>query len=158
MFSRRILELGSGSGFTGLCILNLFDVEEYIFSDGNEQVLSNLGRNLKQNSSVQHNKLELLNLDWGTMDDTKIANLNPDVILASGEYLYLSRIPVLSEMFSDNRFADVAYSEDVISLFFHALKLLAKKFRSPIFVAQKRRKPETMDFFLKTAGRWRKNT
>ncbi|KAK9393295.1 protein-lysine N-methyltransferase EEF2KMT-like [Crotalus adamanteus] len=107
--SRRILELGSGIGLTGIAICKACHPREYIFSDHHGGVLQQLSENIQLNGlalqpdSCSHRAKESCNhqdnldddleddqvrtsvkeLDWNLVSKDELAKLQADVILAA---------------------------------------------------------------------------
>ncbi|KAM3826835.1 protein-lysine N-methyltransferase EEF2KMT [Vipera latastei] len=103
--SRRILELGSGIGLTGIAICKACRPRDYIFSDHHEGVLQQLSENIQLNgltlepdsgshrikASPNHQdhldddqvRISIKELDWNLVSKDELARLQADVILAA---------------------------------------------------------------------------
>ncbi|XP_071879780.1 protein-lysine N-methyltransferase EEF2KMT isoform X1 [Anas platyrhynchos] len=104
--NRTVLELGSGIGFTGLAICKTCNPKAYIFSDYHHCVLKQLVENIRLNGfavqpgttdliqpksegqeaegkNYQQPKLIVAELDWGSVTEKQLLDLQPDVIIAA---------------------------------------------------------------------------
>uniref|UniRef100_A0A670Y9E1 FAM86 N-terminal domain-containing protein n=1 Tax=Pseudonaja textilis TaxID=8673 RepID=A0A670Y9E1_PSETE len=81
--NRRILELGSGIGLTGIAICKVCHPREYIFSDHHEGVLQQLSENLQLNGLTLEAESSSHQLDWNLVSKDELAKLQVDVILAA---------------------------------------------------------------------------
>ncbi|KGL79070.1 Protein FAM86A, partial [Tinamus guttatus] len=104
--NRTVLELGSGIGFTGIAISKACNPKAYIFSDYHPSVLKQLTENICLNGFVlepettnhiemesrgrkvevmtyQKTKLTVAELDWGSVTEKQVLDLQPDVIIAA---------------------------------------------------------------------------
>ncbi|XP_075021916.1 protein-lysine N-methyltransferase EEF2KMT isoform X3 [Calonectris borealis] len=105
--NRTVLELGSGIGFTGIAICKTCNPKTYVFSDYHPCVLKQLTENIRLNGFVlepettphiqtepqgqeaeatncQKPKLTVAELDWGSVTEKQLLDLQPDVIVAAG--------------------------------------------------------------------------
>uniref|UniRef100_A0A8B9VRI8 FAM86 N-terminal domain-containing protein n=1 Tax=Anas zonorhyncha TaxID=75864 RepID=A0A8B9VRI8_9AVES len=88
--NRTVLELGSGIGFAGLAICKTCNPKAYIFSDYHHCVLKQLVENIRLNGfeaegkNYQQPKLIVAELDWGSVTEKQLLDLQPDVIIAAG--------------------------------------------------------------------------
>ncbi|XP_068003365.1 protein-lysine N-methyltransferase EEF2KMT isoform X2 [Melanerpes formicivorus] len=103
---RTILELGSGAGFTGIAICKACRPRRYIFSDCHPWVLHQLTQNICLNgfspgpaaaahtqgqsqaqgaagASGQAPQVMVADLDWGSVTQSQLLALQPEVILAA---------------------------------------------------------------------------
>ncbi|NXH11851.1 EF2KT methyltransferase, partial [Bucco capensis] len=103
---RTVLELGSGIGFTGIAICKTCSPKKYVFSDCHPCVLQQLTENICLNGFVlgpatapcipaecqgqeagakecQKPELMLAELDWGSVTEEQLLDLQPDVIIAA---------------------------------------------------------------------------
>lgn len=96
----HLLELGSGSGLTGIVVSSLCAPATYCFSDCHPGVLQLLDYNIKLNKTAVNNSsltssskenifirstpVEVEKIDWEEIDNVHVKS-NPDVILAAGE-------------------------------------------------------------------------
>ncbi|GAU97946.1 hypothetical protein RvY_09164-2 [Ramazzottius varieornatus] len=131
MNQKRVLELGCGSGLTGICLCKLIAPAQYVFSDCHSGVLRQLTNNLQINQLVGSSTVKVCELDWLTMMEQDFSQLFPDVILA----------------------CDIAYDPDIIQAFFRVLCIFSRRCGSSlnIFVASKNRSARTSAFFHETA-------
>ena len=82
---RKILELGAGSGMSGICCCKLFSPCRYTFTDHREDILEQLRQNLTLNQLGSNPVAKVANIDWLTLTETTAATWNDtDVIVASG--------------------------------------------------------------------------
>ncbi|NWY62663.1 EF2KT methyltransferase, partial [Chionis minor] len=160
---RTVLELGSGIGFTGIAICKTCSPKAYIFSDCHPRVLQQLTENIRLNGFVlepgttggirrepqgqeaeatdcQNPKLVVAELDWGSVTEKQLLDLQPDVITA----------------------ADVVYDPEIILALVGTLQKLSafQADRKPpeVYIAFTIRNPDTYRLFqaeLDKAGiRW----
>ncbi|KFP48996.1 Protein FAM86A, partial [Cathartes aura] len=161
--NRTVLELGSGIGFTGIAICKTCDPKTYIFSDCHPCVLKQLTENIRLNGFVwepertqhiqtesqgqeaeatnyQKPKLIVAELDWGSVTEKQLLDLQPDVVIA----------------------ADVVYDPEIILALIGMLQKLStfRADRKPpeVYIAFAIRNPDTYRLFqaeLDKAGiRW----
>ncbi|XP_010563526.1 PREDICTED: putative protein N-methyltransferase FAM86A [Haliaeetus leucocephalus] len=161
--NRTVLELGSGIGFTGIAICKTCKPKTYIFSDYHHCVLKQLTENIRLNGFIlepgttqhiqtesqgqeaeamnyQNPKLIVAELDWGSVTEKQLLDLQPDVIIA----------------------ADVVYDPEIISVLIGMLQKLStsRADRKPpeVYIAFTIRNPDTYRLFqaeLEKAGiRW----
>ncbi|XP_062444281.1 protein-lysine N-methyltransferase EEF2KMT isoform X2 [Rhea pennata] len=118
--NRTVLELGSGIGFTGIAISKICNPKAYIFSDYHHSVLKQLTENICLNGFVlepetanhiemqsqgpklevmhyQKPKLTVAELDWGSVTEKQLMDLQPDVIIAAEQMENLPRSTLLSQ-------------------------------------------------------------
>ncbi|NWX95487.1 EF2KT methyltransferase, partial [Nothoprocta ornata] len=104
--NRTVLELGSGIGFTGIAISKACNPKAYIFSDYHPSVLKQLTENICLNGFVlepettshikmqsqdqkvegmnyQKPKLTVAELNWGSVTEKQLVDLQPDVVIAA---------------------------------------------------------------------------
>lgn len=127
---KRLLELGSGTGATGLIIIKSCGPQEIILSDCHERVLGLLRDNVELNG-CQDSVVRVVDLNWcdpsPTLDSLAI---DPDVVLA----------------------ADVVYDDTIFRPLVELLLILLRRKRSiEIFLAATVRNKETLTAFLRMA-------
>ncbi|KAM8934615.1 protein-lysine N-methyltransferase EEF2KMT [Pelodytes ibericus] len=155
--NKTILELGSGIGLTGIAICKSCFPKKYIFSDYHPHVLKQLKENIRLNghqldeepnsqqneqleSATEHEltldtvQLSVIELDWESVTEKQLLNLQADVVIAS----------------------DVVYDPEIIILL---SKILHKIFSCikgekmvEVFIASTIRNPETYNFFQTSLG------
>ncbi|KFQ58967.1 Protein FAM86A, partial [Pelecanus crispus] len=150
--NRTVLELGSGIGFTGITICKTCNPKTYIFSDYHPCVLKQLTENICLNGFVlepettrhiqtesqgqeaeatnyQNPKLIVAELDWGSVTEKQLLDLQPDVIIA----------------------ADVVYDPEIILDLIGMLQTLStsRADRKPprVYIAFTIRNPDTYHLF-----------
>lgn len=151
LINKRILELGSGIGLTGLTVINTCFPKQYTFSDCHSVVLNLLCKNLMANFSknleqlndktdgklefetkFQNTKVQVLNLKWEDMDNYLIDNeQKPEIVIA----------------------ADVLYDSSNFLALSNALKTLLMNGCQYAIIAATVRNSETIDQFLQQLGK-----
>ncbi|KAF1647712.1 Protein-lysine N-methyltransferase EEF2KMT, partial [Aptenodytes patagonicus] len=156
--NRTVLELGSGIGFTGIAICKTCSPKTYIFSDCHPRVLRELTENIRLNGFVlepdttrhiqtesqgqeaearncQTPKLIVAELDWGSVTEKQLLDLQPDVIVA----------------------ADVVYDPEIILALIGMLQKLstfrADRKRPEVYIAFTIRNPDTYHLFQTELGK-----
>ncbi|XP_054699329.1 protein-lysine N-methyltransferase EEF2KMT isoform X2 [Grus americana] len=104
--NRTVLELGSGIGFTGIAICKTCNPKTYVFSDCHPCVLKQLAENIRLNGFISEPKtthriqaesrgqeaeatnslqpkIIVAELDWGSVTEKQLLDLQPDVIVAA---------------------------------------------------------------------------
>ncbi|KAM6250260.1 protein-lysine N-methyltransferase EEF2KMT [Porphyrio hochstetteri] len=148
---RTVLELGSGMGFTGIAICKACKPQTYIFSDCHPRVLTQLEENIHFNGFLwepestwtqtepqgqgagavgsQNPRVIVAELDWGSVTENQLLDLQPDVIIA----------------------ADVIYDPEVTSALTGLLQKLSafRATRTPpeVYIASTIRNPDTYCLF-----------
>lgn len=99
---RNVLELGSGSGLTGILTILASNPKSFKFSDCHSKVLTILDSNVRNNVPKTFEKqVEIVDLDWTTFEDSFVkTNLMrdlhlPDVILGADLVFDENVIPFL---------------------------------------------------------------
>ncbi|NXG80303.1 EF2KT methyltransferase, partial [Baryphthengus martii] len=150
--NRTVLELGSGIGFTGIAICKACSPKTYVFSDCHPGVLKQLTENIHLNGFVlgpetppriqpesrgheaeatncPKPKLIVAELDWGSVTQKQLLDLQPDVIVA----------------------ADVVYDPEIILALINMLQKLStsRADREPpeVYIASTIRNPDTHHLF-----------
>ncbi|XP_054067897.1 protein-lysine N-methyltransferase EEF2KMT isoform X5 [Rissa tridactyla] len=153
---RTVLELGSGIGFTGIAICKTCHPKAYVFSDCHPAVLQQLAENIRLNGFVlepgktrhiqtepqgqeeeatnyQNPKLNprliVAELDWGSVTEKQLLDLQPDVVIA----------------------ADVVYDPEIILALIGMLQKLAAcrvaRKAPEVYIAVTVRNPDTYHLF-----------
>ncbi|KFP09535.1 Protein FAM86A, partial [Egretta garzetta] len=149
---RTVLELGSGIGFTGIAICKTCSPKAYVFSDCHPHVLKQLTENIRLNgfvpepepahripaeprgrdaeaASCPKPKLMVAALDWGSVTEERLLDLQPDVVVA----------------------ADVVYDPEIILALIGLLQKLsplgADRKPPEVYVASTIRNPDTYRLF-----------
>ncbi|XP_012587441.1 PREDICTED: protein-lysine N-methyltransferase EEF2KMT isoform X2 [Condylura cristata] len=147
---RTVLELGSGTGLTGLAICKTCRPRAYIFSDCHSRVLEQLRGNVLLNglslepdvtTPAQHPghpespRVTVAQLDWDVVTGPELAAFQPDVVIA----------------------ADVLYCPETVLSLVSALKRLSTCRAGPgtlnAYIAFTVRNPETCQLFTTQLGR-----
>jgi len=119
---QTILELGAGTGMTGIFALKRFPgLKEYILTDSHSGVLDNMKENLSVNLAAEVN-YQVENLDW-EMDEV---GFSPDIVLG----------------------ADIVFDTRIIPDLVRTLAKLLERGAKAI-IASTIRREETYEFFLK---------
>ncbi|KAM4697632.1 protein-lysine N-methyltransferase EEF2KMT [Rhinophrynus dorsalis] len=150
--NRTILELGSGSGLTGLVICKRCFPKKYVFTDCHLRVLQQLKENIHLNGyllDTEHDnkeqclretgtvanpsvQLSVIELNWENVTEQQLVYLQADVVIAS----------------------DVVYDPEIITSFSKVLKKLFSCMKEErhleVFVASAIRNPETYSLFQTT--------
>ncbi|CAL9692804.1 unnamed protein product [Knipowitschia caucasica] len=115
---RRVLELGSGSGLTGITICSSCSPSSFTFSDVHPKVLNRLEENLTLNHL--QNQVSVVELDWASVTEEQLRDLEADTIIA----------------------ADVVYDPEVVV---HLVSLLSRILSSTldVFICSTIRNPDT---------------
>ncbi|NXJ93194.1 EF2KT methyltransferase, partial [Corythaixoides concolor] len=156
--NRTVLELGSGIGFTGIAICKTCSPKTYIFSDYHHCVLKQLTENIRLNDFVlepgttqcvrtespgqeaeatkyPNPKLIVAELDWGSVTEKQLLDLQPDVVIA----------------------ADVVYDPEVILALIGMLQKLstftADTKPPEVYIAFTIRNPDTNHLFQAELGK-----
>lgn len=125
---KRLLELGSGTGATGLIISRLCAPGQLILSDGHQSVLNLLQENVRFNGLEQ--SVTVLDLNWNDLSSLADSKLDPEIILA----------------------ADVVYDDTIFKPFVNVLlQLTERKPSLVIYLAATVRNEETLEQFLSLA-------
>eukprot|EP00088_Acartia_fossae_P045989 TRINITY_DN4960_c0_g1_i1.p1 TRINITY_DN4960_c0_g1~~TRINITY_DN4960_c0_g1_i1.p1 ORF type:complete len:297 (-),score=23.72 TRINITY_DN4960_c0_g1_i1:50-940(-) len=88
--NKRILELGAGTGITGIFCLKSTEILDYIFTDCHEKVLTNLKLNADHNLA-EHTNYRIETLDWQQALSYQDTLAQPDLILGA-DIVFDSRI------------------------------------------------------------------
>ncbi|XP_068434245.1 protein-lysine N-methyltransferase EEF2KMT [Clinocottus analis] len=132
---RTVLELGSGSGLTGIVICRSCGPRRYVFSDGHPRVLQALRDNVRRNGLSERSSAEVIveEMDWTTATEDQIGRIGADVVIA----------------------ADVVYDPAVVEGLVEVLSRILRSSSPEVFVCSAIRNPETYAGFkrlLEAAG------
>ncbi|RWS14670.1 protein-lysine N-methyltransferase EEF2KMT-like isoform X1 [Dinothrombium tinctorium] len=99
--SKSVVELGSGTGLTGLVILHMCNPRNYLFTDHNPLVIDLIRQNLTINGFNDKNLVAALNWfdDRSTILDVLVAN-NPDVLIGCDLIFDIDLIPAFCQTLS----------------------------------------------------------
>ncbi|XP_063983682.1 protein-lysine N-methyltransferase EEF2KMT-like [Diachasmimorpha longicaudata] len=92
---KKILELGSGVGLTGLTILSLCSPRKFIFSDCHPRVLTLLRSNVDCHSRKIDHPHEIIDLPWENIDEQLSNSLDLDLVIAADVIYDKSLFPSL---------------------------------------------------------------
>ncbi|RWS29923.1 protein FAM86A-like protein [Leptotrombidium deliense] len=94
---RSVVELGSGSGFTGIIVTLFCNPRKYVFTDHSKPVLELIERNLQINECNSTSSVTLL--DWSAQSlPPEIEETEPEVVVACDVVFDESVIPVLCRL------------------------------------------------------------
>lgn len=125
---KRLMELGSGTGATGLIVSRSCQPEELILSDCHENVLRLLRENVELNACQE--TVRVIDLNWDDASELDNLNVDPEVILA----------------------ADVVYDDTIFRPLIDLILALLRRNKSmQIYLAATVRNEETLTAFLKLA-------
>ena len=86
---KKVIELGSGSGFVGLTCLKKCHPSSVILTDYHPKVLESLQYNVSINFKSPHDIVRVESLDWVDVSQNPGTDLpQVDIVLASGKTLY----------------------------------------------------------------------
>lgn len=136
---RKVLELGSGTGLTGLVVAKVCAPARIVLSDGNEKVLALLRENVAENFKEKDNiPVEVTALDWEDVDVALelLDGMRPDVVLA----------------------ADVVYDDVLFGPLCHAIEAVFRRSGKDcrLIIACTLRNETTLNEFLKQLGECQK--
>lgn len=85
-FCRTVLELGSGVGLTGITICRSSSPKKFIFSDCHPTVLQKLRDNIQLNGLSERMcpAVSVEELDWTTVTEEQIKQIEADIVIAAG--------------------------------------------------------------------------
>lgn len=140
----RVLELGSGVGFTGISLVKLGIVDRIVLSDCHGRVLEKLRHNCRVNfaeSNLEQSpesmsvayegkEIKVLEIDWDTFSGRDLDNLNPDCVIA----------------------ADVVYDPSIVPSLVRTIATCLNNGAKFALVACTPRNPETLDSFVASMG------
>jgi protein-lysine N-methyltransferase EEF2KMT len=122
---KTVLELGSGSGFTGLVVAAACEANEVFLTDGHSRVVDQLRENVLMNAletkfssplltraTLNGTEISVMKLEWENVDTTEL-NAIPDLILAAGKKIALYISYYLTNLFL--KIPDIVYDPSVFS-------------------------------------------
>lgn len=118
---KKVLELGSGTGVTGIIVNKICRPRNYFLSDCHDLVLQLLRENVHLNGCQEN--VVVLNLNW---ERPQPSSVEPDFILA----------------------ADVVYDDTIFEPLLNVLKLLCRSTNLQLFLACTIRNEKTLTDFL----------
>ncbi|XP_041133154.1 protein-lysine N-methyltransferase EEF2KMT isoform X1 [Polyodon spathula] len=143
---RSVLELGSGVGLTGIALCKSCSPKRYTFSDCHPTVLQQLQSNVERNGlAVRGNSVAdsssagvgvaVEGLDWETVSQEQLQDLQADVVIAS----------------------DVVYDPEIVcclvGLLSKLLSCTVKDSIPEVYISSTIRNPETYSFFKTELGK-----
>ncbi|XP_055346091.1 protein-lysine N-methyltransferase EEF2KMT-like isoform X2 [Paramacrobiotus metropolitanus] len=128
---RNVLELGAGTGLTGIALIKSLCPATYVFTDYHESVLARLKENLQLNGLLDNPSVSVAVLDWLNVEERLLKELNSDVVIA----------------------CDIAYDPVLIPHFFKVLNEVRRSQEKmvEIFLCLKIRNEETKELFFEEA-------
>nr|XP_057904558.1 protein-lysine N-methyltransferase EEF2KMT [Doryrhamphus excisus] len=100
---RKVLELGSGLGFTGVTVCRSCGPSKYVFSDGHGSVLRRLEDNVRLNRLFQEEtppEVSVEELDWSNVTEEHLDAIDADVVIAADVVYDPDIVPVLVQLLS----------------------------------------------------------
>ncbi|XP_077591520.1 protein-lysine N-methyltransferase EEF2KMT isoform X2 [Stigmatopora nigra] len=133
---RRVLELGSGAGLTGIAVCCSCAPSSYVFSDCHPSVLRRLRDNLNLNGLDDANaagvEITVEELDWTDVNEECVRDIGADVLVA----------------------ADVVYDPEVVAVLVQLLsKFLHRGAPLEVLICSTVRNPQTYADFKHKLGR-----
>ncbi|XP_077474939.1 protein-lysine N-methyltransferase EEF2KMT isoform X2 [Stigmatopora argus] len=134
---RRVLELGSGMGLTGIAVCRSCAPSSYVFSDCHPSVLRRLRDNLNLNGLDEANatrvEIAVEELDWTDVNEERVRDIGADVIVA----------------------ADVVYDPEVVAVLVQLLSKFLHRGAAPleVLICSTVRNPQTYADFKRKLGR-----
>lgn len=134
---RSVLELGSGTGLTGLVVAKACAPARVVLTDGNEKVLALLRENVAENCN-NGELVSVVALDWEEVDTSlsEWKDLQPEVVIA----------------------ADVVYDGTLFGPLCSAIEAVFRRSGSNgccLYLACTMRNEETLNGFLAQLGKWK---
>lgn len=124
---KSILELGSGSGISGIFLLKKFpSTGSYTFTDVHPKVLDNLKTNLEMNTELQPTSYEVSFLDWEGASPP--SHLRPDIVVG----------------------ADIVFDPSLVPGLVATVKALLARKNGNAYICSTKRNEKTYDLFLST--------
>lgn len=131
---QRLLELGSGAGFTGISILKLALADHVTFTDCNAKVLDRLRHNCSANLP-DSDSFDIRSLDWREFDLEEATRLECSMLIAADVVFDPTLVPYLAETISTCLEAKMEKalvactirSEDTVNLFLREVEKRSMK-------------------------------
>ena len=161
---RGVLELGSGTGVTGITLGAVCQPSVIHMTDFHCEVLENLRYNANVNI-VNKNSFKVEHLDWNVYDEEKIKSLDSDILIAADcTYSIDLCVVVLETISSFLCFDNSVFSTDNACRNYSAWQSLVLNVDNEtpaIMLSSKKicllcftiRSPETLDFFVNEIGK-----
>jgi predicted nicotinamide N-methyase len=81
--SRSVLELGSGTGVTGITLAAVCHPSKIYMTDFHDEVLNNLEYNARINIDQSLSEVVVSHLDWSIYSEEKVLELDSDILIAA---------------------------------------------------------------------------
>jgi hypothetical protein len=163
LFSRRgVLELGAGTGVTGITLTAVCHPSKIIMTDFHDEVLQNLEFNATLNVDVYVSEVVVTHLDWSVNSARKTLELDSDIIIAADcTYSMDLCVIVLQTISSFLRFENSIFSSPEASTRYvewregalhrdHTTPRILFRSKKICLLCFTIRSPETLEFFFKT--------
>lgn len=137
LHGRSVLELGSGTGLTGLVVAKACAPAKVVLTDGNEKVLALLRENVSENCKNDGQEVvRVAALDWEEVDSSldELEDIRPEVVIA----------------------ADVVYDGTLFEPLCSAIDVVFRRSGSngcSLYLACTMRNEETLEAFLRHLGK-----
>ncbi|KAI8420680.1 hypothetical protein MSG28_007910 [Choristoneura fumiferana] len=139
---KKVVELGSGVGFTGITIAKECNLESIVLTDCHNDVLKTIKRNIEINFPKLNNSddaqpdavsnIDVMMLDWNDAEDLK-NNLVPDILIG----------------------ADIVYDPSILQPLCNVIKsFFDKNDLLEVYIASMIRNVDTFNSFLEALGKY----
>jgi predicted nicotinamide N-methyase len=159
---RKVLELGSGTGVTGITLAAVCQPSTIYMTDFHDEVLRNLEYNANINIDNSVSEVVVSHLDWSTCSESDIRKLDSDILVAADcTYSMDLCVIVLQTISSFLRYDNVSFSTSAAVSGYEQWRRVAldtDKSTPPILFTSRKicflcftiRAPETLEFFFNT--------